>query len=152
MVRENTAVLLYCRTSRPSVGARFLISLFLAAHVSCSTAHADIHAHRVQTMVFGDSAAPEDIVQERFLEDELTLQSHLLKSETPDPYLFPEVVSDSKPELKEKLPHLQDGTAAAKLEEEKEIFFWEEMMEEGVLESLAICGMIGFLMMVPRLF
>jgi hypothetical protein len=112
----------------------------------------DLHAHRLQSMVWGDDkVAPEETLQERVLEDELTLQLHLLQSETPDPYLFPEVTTTAdNQELKERLPHLQDGTSAAKLEHEKEVFFWEELMEEGVLESLAICSLIAILMAAPH--
>ncbi len=103
-------------------------------------------------MVFGSSAAPEDaIFQGRFLEDELTLQLHLLKVETPDPYLFPQVLAKADHEM-EELPHLQDGMATAvKLEEEKKIQIFEEFVEEGVLESLAICGLIALLMVAPQM-
>jgi hypothetical protein len=89
-------------------------------------------------MVFSDSAAPEDVLfQGRFLEDELTLQLHLLKEELPDPYLFPQVVTKSEHEM-EELPHLREVLG--------------ELMEEGVMESLAICGLIGLLMVAPHIF
>jgi hypothetical protein len=102
-------------------------------------------------MVFHDSTAPEDdLIQGRFLEDELTLQLHLLKAEAPDPYLFPQVVAQADNEMKE-LPHLRDGMAAAvKLEEEKKIEVIEELMEEGVFESLVICSLIALVMVAPH--
>ena len=111
--------------------------------------HSDLHAHRIQTMVFNDGSptAPEAVFQEKALEDELNLQLNLLKEEYPDPYLFPQTLETD--EMAE-LPHMVDGTPAEKLREEKEIALFEEMAEEGVLESLAICGIIGMLMMAPQ--
>ena len=106
-------------------------------------------------MVFGSSSAAaldDAVLQGRFLEDELTLQLHLLKVETPDPYLFPQVLAKADHEM-EELPHLRDGMAAAvNLEEGKtKIQVFEEFMEEGVMESLAICALIGLLMVVPQI-
>jgi hypothetical protein len=36
------------------------------------------------------------------------------------------------------------------VKEEQNIALFEEMAEEGVFESLAICGIIGLLMMAPQ--
>jgi hypothetical protein len=118
---------------------------------------ADLHAHRIKSMVFGSSvtAALDDaILHGRFLEDELTLQVHLLKTETPEPYLFPQVLAQPEQSM-EELPLLQDGMAAAmKLDDDKQKSFdiIEELAEEGVIESLAICGLIGLLMLAPQMF
>ena len=93
---------------------------------------------------------PEDAFQHSLMEEELDLQLHLLREETPNPSLFPEV-EDSMPEL----PHLKDGTTLDKtkknIEKKNEIFFMEELMEEGVLESLAFCGLIGLIAFAPQL-
>ncbi len=100
-------------------------------------------------MVFGEPfpTAPEQIFEEKVLEDELSLQLNLLHDEFPDPYLFPQTVEAD--EMIELL-HMADGTPAAKLDEEQKVALWEELVEEGVLESLAICTMIGVLMMAPQ--
>jgi hypothetical protein len=109
----------------------------------------DLHAHRIQSMVFSSPihTAPEEVFEEKALEDELNLQLHLLQEEFPDPYLFPQTLeTDAMAEL----PHMKDGTHSQKLQDEKNIALLEEMAEEGVLESLAICGIIGLLMMAPQ--
>jgi hypothetical protein len=93
--------------------------------------------------------APEVIFEEKALEDELNLQLSLLQEEFPDPYLFPQSLqSDGIAEL----PHNKEMTPAEKVEEEKNVDLLEELAEEGVLESLAICSIIGFLMFGPQLF
>lgn len=111
----------------------------------------DLHAHRIQSMVMGEPfpTAPEQIFEEKALEDELNLQLNLLKEEFPDPYLFPQTL-----EVDEmiELPHMKDGTPAETLKEEQQVAWWEEMAEEGVLESVAICSIIGFLMLGAQLF
>jgi hypothetical protein len=92
--------------------------------------------------------APEEVFEEKALEDELSLQLNLLKEEYPDPYLFPQTL---KTDEMAELPHMVDVTPAEKLREEKEeIALFEELAEEGVLESLAMCGIIGLLMMAPQ--
>jgi hypothetical protein len=105
-------------------------------------------------MIFsGDNAitAPEEIFEERVLEDELNVQLNLLQDQFPDPYLFPQVVEKQADDLKESLPHLKDGIPSVeKVKEEQNIALFEEMAEEGVFESLAICGIIGLLMMAPQ--
>lgn len=109
----------------------------------------DLHAHRIQSMVFGDPfpIPAEEIIEEKVLEDELSLQLSLLQDELPDPYLFPHALEiDDMAEL----PHRNDVAPDTKLEDEKQMALWEEMAEEGVLESLAICTIIGLLMMSPQ--
>ena len=108
-----------------------------------------MHDKRIQNLVFGDNAAPEDLFEEKVFEEELALQLNLLQEEAPPSYLFPEVE-----DAMEDLPHLKDGTAAqrAKLSAKKEqnIMMIEELAEEGVLDSLAICALLGFLMFAPQ--
>jgi hypothetical protein len=94
--------------------------------------------------------APEEIFEEKILEDELNLQLNLLQEEFPDPYLFPQTLGSDG--MIEEFPHMRDGTSAEKLEDDKKVAFWEEMAEEGVLESVAICSIIGLLMFGPQLF
>ena len=93
---------------------------------------------------------PEDAFQHQVMEEEFDLQLHLLQEETPDPTLFPEV-EDKMAEL----PHLKDGTVEDKTKKEiemkNEIFFMDQLMEEGVLESLAFCGLIGLAAFAPQL-
>jgi hypothetical protein len=111
----------------------------------------DLHAHRIQSMVMREpfAVALEDIFEEKALEDELNLQLSLLQDEYPNPYLFPQTLeSDDMPQL----PHMTDGTPAETLKDEQQVAWWEEIAEEGVLESIAICSIIGFLMIGPHLF
>jgi hypothetical protein len=107
----------------------------------------ELHQKRIQSLVFGDTAgALDDIFQEHLLEEELTMQLNLLQDEMPPAYLFPEVEDPM-----EELPHLKDGTVAARVKEDETAHYFEELAEEGVLESLAICGLIGMLMLAPAL-
>ena len=97
----------------------------------------ELHAHRVQTVAFGDDTTP-DIFTERFLEDELSLQLDLLKTNGL---------------LAVDLPPRQDAEASdTKIIQNKQMMLWKELAEEGALESLAICGMLGLMMMAPRVF
>ncbi|CAJ1934318.1 unnamed protein product [Cylindrotheca closterium] len=109
----------------------------------------DLHDKRIQNVVFGESGAPEAIFEEKIFEDELDLQLSLLENEVPKSYLFPEVEEEM-----DDLPHLKDGTVAASLkksvEKEKNILLFEELAEEGVLESLAICGFLGLVAFAPQ--
>lgn len=106
----------------------------------------ELHQKRIQNLVFADKEAPEDLFQERFIEDELELQLNLLQEEFPPAYLFPEVE-----EPMAQLPHLKDGTLEAKVKEDEKIHVFEEMAEEGIFDSLAICALIGALMLAPQL-
>ena len=77
------------------------------------------------------------------------MQLSLLETEVPESYLFPEVDNE---EVMDDLPHpLKDETIAASvknsIDKEKKFLIMEELAEEGVLESLAICGMLGMMMM-----
>ena len=79
------------------------------------------------------------------------MQLSLLQEEVPKSYLFPEVEEEM-----EDLPHLKDGTLAdsvkKSVEKENKILLFEELAEEGVLESLAICGFLGIMMLAPQVF
>jgi len=81
------------------------------------------------------------------LEEELSLQLSLLKKETPPATLFPEVEDPM-----EQLPHLKDGTVAANLRGQERQFVMDTLIEEEVLESFAICGLIAMIMFAPNLF
>lgn len=87
--------------------------------------------------------------EDKVFEEELALQLNLLHEDTPPSYLFPEVEDEM-----EALPHLKDGTVAAKvkrgLEQERKVMMVEELAEEGVLESLAICALLGVMMLAPQ--
>lgn len=113
------------------------------------TLFSDLHDKHIQSVVFGESAAPEAIFEEKVFEEELDLQLSLLQDEVPKSYLFPEVEEEM-----EDLPHLKDGTLTASvkksMEKEKNILFFEELAEEGVFESLAICGFLGICMFAPQ--
>ena len=119
----------------------------------------DLHRERIHHSLFGDMgivAAPEETFEHHMVEEELNLQLNLLSQEMPEPYLFPE---EDVPEL----PHLKDGrpTAAESVKHvhngydeiakhEKEVHMVEELAEEGVLESLAFCGILALAIMAPQ--
>lgn len=113
------------------------------------TLFSDLHDKHIQSVVFGESAAPEAVFAEKVFEEELDLQLSLLQDEVPQSYLFPEVEEEM-----EDLPHLKDGTLTASvkksMKKEKNILFFEELAEEGVFESLAICGFLGICMFAPQ--
>lgn len=99
-------------------------------------------------MIFGGPTAPEAAFETRLVEEELALQLDLLREETPKPYLFPKI---EEPMI--ELPHLKDGDTAAALKVQKgtQNAVLEEMVEEGVFDSLAICALLGAVMFVPQL-
>lgn len=115
----------------------------------CFILLSDLHDKRIQNVVFGTSPNPETLYEEKIFEEELDLQLSLLQDEVPESYLFPEVEEEM-----EDLPHLKDGTAAASVQEtidkENKILLFEELAEEGVIESLAICGFLGLMMFAPQ--
>jgi hypothetical protein len=124
-------------------------SLFSNIPVCRSSLLLDLHEKRIQDLVFGQTtvSAPEDAFEQRLIEQlELSLQLNLLQEEMPPSYLFPEAVDGPM----EELPHLTDGTIAAKVKQEEHTMVLGFLMEEEVLESLAICALIGALMMAPQ--
>lgn len=106
-----------------------------------------------------------DIIKERFLETELTMQLDELQSGMPEKYLFAEnesfdsvvdtdmnfdgVVMDNGLVAMD-LPDLR--SSKKKISESSKIIMVEELAEEGVLESVAICAFLGLMMMAPTLF
>lgn len=119
----------------------------------CPSSDIGLHQKRIQEAIFGDdvsnpssSTAPEDIFQERILEEELSLQLNLLHDEMPPPYLF---TPDEHP-----FEETDDvGMAlAAQVKEAEQTHVFEELAEEGVMESLAICALISVLMIAPQFF
>ena len=118
-----------------------------------------MHRKRIQEIVFGDlnnplTTAPEDIFQERLLEEELSLQLSLLHDEMPPSYLF--TTNDVMPAPFEETDDqgiLQSSDAlAAHVKEAEQNHVLEELVEDGALDSLAICALIGMLMLAPQFF
>ena len=113
----------------------------------------DLHTHRFK------NNAPSDILfLERFLEDELTSQLQALKADMPDPYLFRQdmdipsaglFVSENETET-EITPTAT--TVASDLGPETEtkggFAAFKNLLEEGVVESLLICVVLGAMMMM----
>jgi hypothetical protein len=94
------------------------------------------------------------------MEQELDLQLALLKNDleeaTPEAKLFPETYTMNMfPEVEEpmvELPHLKDGTMAAKGVQDKKLFIFEEaFFEENVLETIAFCAILSIIMLAPQL-
>ena len=118
-----------------------------------------LHRKRIQEIVFGDlnnavTTAPEEIFQERLLEEELSLQLSLLHDEMPPAYLF---TTNMPAPFEETDDGNQQGmhqgdTLAAQVKEAEQNHVLEELVEDGALDSLAICALIGMLMLAPQLF
>lgn len=114
-----------------------------------------LHQKHIQEVVFGDdviratsSTAPEDLFQERVLEEELSLQLNLLHNEMPPSTLF-----TPKEHPFEETDDAGTAIMAAKhVQEAEREHVFEELVEDGALESLAICALIGVLMIAPQLF
>ena len=142
-------------------------SCFFHTSVICSCINEDLHARRVQNVAFGDDTSP-DVIKERFLEVELTMQLEKLRDEMPESYLFADEEtydSDIDTDIDMDGLLMDNGLIAMdlppregaesfdkKILENKKMMLWKELAEEGVLESVAICGLLGFMMMAPKLF
>jgi len=100
-----------------------------------------LHAHQVQNMVFGDCTS--DGFEETYFEGELTLQLDLLKKDMINPYLLPSEEFGVVPSLRDNTEKVVGGN--------NNMDVFKELVEDGALESLAMCGMIGILMMAPQL-
>ena len=85
-----------------------------------------------------DITAPEEVFAQRLLEEELSLQLSLLRDELPHPYLF-QVDRD-----------LESRELSAKVEAAEKVAMIELLEEEGVIESIAICALIGLAMIAPQ--
>ena len=100
----------------------------------------------------------EDALQHRFLEEELELQLGLLQDHDSNneqhSTLFPPEI-DSAVAMQE-LPHLTDTTDSLEVQKtirnaERELIFEETFLEEGILETLAMCLTVAFLVLLPQL-
>jgi hypothetical protein len=118
-----------------------------------------LHRKRIQEVVFGDlnnavTTAPEDVFQERLLEEELSLQLSLLHDEMPPSYLFTTTMPASFEETDDgnQQEMHQDNVLAAQVKEAEQNHVLEELVEDGALDSLAICALIGLLMLAPQIF
>mmetsp|Transcript_27574 Transcript_27574/g.77247 ORF Transcript_27574/g.77247 Transcript_27574/m.77247 type:complete len:222 (+) Transcript_27574:183-848(+) len=122
----------------------------------------ELHSERVQGLLFGDigRVETEKELEHHLLEEELTLQLQLLQDEMPPTTLFADIAKDFKmfPEVEDKmpeLPHLKDGTTAAlarkSIQEHQNQFWFDKMMEEGIVESLAFCALIAMAWAIPNM-
>ena len=122
----------------------------------------------MQNVVQGDGMTP-DIMKELFLEEELSLQLDWLKKEMPESYLFPDDESsdiDTTDATNAEIEgvRMDNGLIAVDLPRRQDERFDEAFVEtknynkvwlnefakEGVLESVAICAFLGFLMLSPN--
>jgi len=143
-----------------------------STHTSCLCLHrplslrasptTELHSERVQGLLFGDigRVETEKELEHHLLEEELTLQLQLLQDEMPPTTLFADIAKDFKmfPEVEDKmpeLPHLKDGTTAAlarkSIQEHQNQFWFDKMMEEGIVESLAFCALIAMAWAIPNM-
>ncbi len=133
--------------------------VLIRCHIVCCSCSYDIisglHQKRIQELVLGDlnsaiATAPEEIFQERLLEEELSLQLNLLHDEMPPSYLF---TSDMPAPYDETDDEGMEGVIlAAQVKEAEQNHVFEELVEDGALDSLAICALIGMLMLAPQFF
>lgn len=120
---------------------------------SCLCLLLGLHKKRIQEIVFGDvtsatTTAPKEIFQERLLEEELSLQLSLLHDEMPPSYLF---ATEPFEETDDDGQIIADGMAvAAKVKKAEQNHVLEELVEEGALDSLAICALIGVMLIAPQ--
>ena len=106
--------------------------------------YSGVHQKRIQSVVFGDErGAHGEAVQQRIIEEELSLQLSLLEEEFPPAYLFSSEEED--------VNVIQDSAMATRVKEAERNHFFVEL-EEGILESLVICGVLGLMMLAPQLF
>lgn len=120
----------------------------------------DLHTHRAESMAHGDTG--DILFLERFLEDDLNSQLNSLIEDMPipDPYPFRDQndvapivskVEDKDKVVAQQVENSDDLTPKAAAVESKNKFgLHPELFEEGVLESLAICVLLGLLVMAPR--
>mmetsp|Transcript_13573 Transcript_13573/g.34136 ORF Transcript_13573/g.34136 Transcript_13573/m.34136 type:complete len:199 (-) Transcript_13573:601-1197(-) len=128
----------------------------------------ELHARRVQHVALDDDVTSPDIVKERFLETELTMQLDWLNHEMPESYLFSEdgdfdsdidtpigidgLLMDNGLVAVDLPPLPVTETFTEKVVDNKKSDTFDLLAGEGVLESIAICAFIGFLMMSPESF
>jgi len=102
-----------------------------------------IHSARMKTMFLANVAgAPpvhleDQLLEQRLLEEDLSLQLTLLNEEMPEPALFHEQVEATMhPEAHAELDMIGRQSS---------------FMDENLLESLTICAIFGFLALAPHL-
>lgn len=122
----------------------------------------ELHSRRVQHVAFQDDVNSPDIIKERFLETELIMQLEALKQDMPDSYLFPDE-DDFDADIDTSMSIdglLEDNVAAVDVKpvkktkdvKKKNVSLLGELANEGVLESIAICAFIGYIMFAPDSF
>lgn len=112
----------------------------------------------MQHVAFGEDVSSPDVMKERFLEDELTVQMNKLRNEMPDSYLFPDEErfdSDIDTDMGIDSLLMANGLVDAKPSSENVLannqnVVWEELIKEGALESVAICVFLGLVMVAPN--
>eukprot|EP00532_Pseudo-nitzschia_australis_P014028 CAMPEP_0168225776 /NCGR_PEP_ID=MMETSP0140_2-20121125/12953_1 /TAXON_ID=44445 /ORGANISM="Pseudo-nitzschia australis, Strain 10249 10 AB" /LENGTH=154 /DNA_ID=CAMNT_0008156605 /DNA_START=83 /DNA_END=547 /DNA_ORIENTATION=- len=117
-----------------------------------------VKAQNFASHAIGNDEYSNDLLfLERVLEDDLTSQLNALQDDMPDPYLFRYPDGDNganfDTETKAKAdpipsPNIfHEASDQDNVTKRKSLNLYGELVEEGVLESLAICAMLGFLMM-----
>jgi len=108
----------------------------------------DLHADRVK------NDSPDDVLfLERYLEDELTSQLQSLKDDMPNPYLFRYSDEDVPKGLFVSEEGSSESTGTASTTDTQNTVALEFpvlLLEEGVLETLAIFMVAGIVMMLPQ--
>jgi hypothetical protein len=128
----------------------------------------ELHSRRVQNVALVGGEISPDIMKEKFLEEELTSQLNWLKKEMPNSYLFPdEEILDADIESESNIdgllmdnglvavdlpPRLDAEPSSEAIIENKNNVMWKELAKEGVLESVAICIFLGFMIVGPNIF
>ena len=119
----------------------------------------ELHARRVQHVAFQDDVNSPDIIKERFLETELIMQLEALKQEMPESYLFPDDKDPFDADIDTNMSIDVDAPVVdlkpvqeTKDVKKKKTSLLEELANEGVLESIAICAFIGYIMFAPNSF
>jgi hypothetical protein len=108
----------------------------------------DLHADRVK------NDSPDDVLfLERYLEDELTSQLQSLKDDMPNPYLFRYSDEDVPKGLFGSEEGSTESTGTASTTDTQNTVALEFpvlLLEEGVLETLAVFMVAGIVMMLPQ--
>ncbi|VEU35519.1 unnamed protein product [Pseudo-nitzschia multistriata] len=114
----------------------------------------NLHKHRVQNMAIGNDEYSSDMLfLERVLEDDLNFQLAALEADMPEPYLFR--YPDKDPVATASVEAVADPIIFHESLEEDKVANYEksnlygELVQEGVIESIAICAILGFLMVTP---
>lgn len=130
----------------------------------CSVELIELHARRVQHVAFQDDVNSPDVIKERFLETELIMQLEALKQEMPESYLFPDedlfdsgidttsmsidgLLEDSEVQAAVDLQSPQETELSTGTGTKTSLF--KGLANEGVLETIAMCLFIGFVLLAP---